>query len=84
MTIAKRLILLLAVPLVALLGLGVFTRHQLSDVEERARFVSETQIPSLAVLGNVSRTFSELRINVRSHMLATNDSPRARALSLFD
>ena len=84
MTIAKRLIILLAVPLAALLGLGVFLRLQLSDLESRSRFVSETQIPTLAVLGNLSRTTEELRVNVRSHLLATNQAEQAKASAAFD
>ena len=72
MTIAKRLIILLAVPLVALLGLGVFTRLQLAEIEARSRFVAESRIVALATLGNLSRSFSELRVNVRSHLLATD------------
>ena len=66
MTIAKRLIILLAVPLVALLGLGVFTRIQLARIEARSRFVAESRIVALATVGNLSRGFSELRVNVRS------------------
>ena len=33
MTIAKRLIILLAVPLLSLIGVGIFTRLQLVDIE---------------------------------------------------
>jgi two-component system, sensor histidine kinase and response regulator len=84
MTIAKRLIILLAVPLLALVGLGVFTRLQLSKVETRSRFVAETQISSLAALGNITRTFPELRVHVRSYLLATNAVEQAKARSAFD
>ena len=84
MTIAKRLILLLTVPLVALGGLGVFTRLQLAEIEARSRFVAESRIVALATLGNLSRGFSELRVNVRSHLLATTDAQRAAARALFD
>jgi len=84
MTIAKRLSILLAVPLVALLGLGVFIRFQLAEVESRSRFVVEEQIPSLAVLGNLSRTVEGLRVDVRSHLLATNQAEQAKARSAFD
>src|ERR1035437_2826137 len=84
MTIAKRLILLLAVPIVALLGLGIFTRLELSSIEERSRFVSEAQVPSLAMLGNISRISAELRINLRSYLLATDPAQRAAARLLFD
>ncbi len=84
MTIAKRLIILLAVPLVALLGLGVFTRFQLSRIEEQSRFVAEAQIPTLAALGNLSRNIAELRVHVRSHLLATNRAEQAVAQLAFD
>ena len=84
MTIAKRLILLLALPLIVLLGLGVFTRLQLTKIESRSRFVSESRIPSLAVLGAVSRGFAEMRVNVRSFLLATNQAGQSNARLLFD
>jgi hypothetical protein len=40
MTIAKRLAILLIVPLAALVALSVFTRLQLAKIEERNRFAS--------------------------------------------
>jgi signal transduction histidine kinase/CheY-like chemotaxis protein/CHASE3 domain sensor protein len=84
MTIGKRLSLLLGVPLVALLGLGLFTRIQLSRIEEQSRFVAEQQIPSLATLGDLSRDFVDLRVDVRNFLLATNPAAQAEALSGFD
>ena len=84
MTITKRVILLLAVPLAALVGLGVFTRLQLAKVEDRSRFVAESRIQALATLGNLSRSFGELRVQVRSHLLATNGLARTAARSAFD
>ena len=84
MTIAKRLTLLLAVPLATLLALGVFTRLQLSKIEDQSRFVAGTQIGSLAALGNISRGFAELRVNVRSFLLATNAVEQANARSAFN
>src|SRR3954471_15611976 len=84
MTIARRLILLLTVAILALLGFGVFTRLQLNAIEERSRFVAESRIVALATLGNLSRNFAELRINVRSYLLATDDAQRATARAAFD
>ena len=84
MTIAKRLIVLLAVPLLILVGLGILVRIQLARIEERSRFVAETQITSLAVLGNISRSFTELRVNVRSHLLTEDKAEQARAQAAFD
>ncbi len=84
MTIARRLIILVAVPLIALVGMGIFARLQLSHIEERTRFVSEMQIPSLVALGDLSRTFSELRLHVRDHLLATNQEAQTKAQLAFD
>src|SRR5262249_11196365 len=84
MTIAKPLVILLAVPLFALLGLGIFVRYQSGKVESSTRFLSESQIPSLAVLGNLSRTVEGLRVSVRNHLLATNAAEQAKARAAFD
>jgi signal transduction histidine kinase/DNA-binding response OmpR family regulator/HPt (histidine-containing phosphotransfer) domain-containing protein/HAMP domain-containing protein len=84
MTIATRLIILLTVPLVALVGLGAFTRVQLAKIEARSRFLAESRVVALATLGNLSRSFTELRVNVRSHLLASSDAQRATARSAFD
>jgi two-component system, sensor histidine kinase and response regulator len=84
MTIAKRLIILLTVPLVALAGLGLFTRLQLGQVEESSRFLSGSRMVALAAVGNLSRSFSELRVNVRSLVLATTDAQRDAARAAFD
>jgi CHASE3 domain sensor protein len=84
MTIGKRLILLLSVPLVALVALGLFTRLPLAKIEARSRFVAESSIEALATFGNLSRSFSELRVNMRSCLLATSDAQRTAAQAAFD
>ena len=84
MKIATRLLTLLAVPLTALLAVGVFTVLAIGEIEERSRFVAESRIVALATLGNLSRAFAELRVNIRSHMLATTDAGRVEARAAFD
>ncbi|MEI7935328.1 MAG: response regulator [Verrucomicrobiota bacterium] len=84
MTIAKRLIILLVVPLLALLGLGVFTRIALSGIEAKSRFVAESRITALAMLGNLSLSCAELRKDVRSHLLARTPEERTAARRDFD
>ncbi len=84
MTIGKRLLILVAVPLVALLAFGILARIQLSRIEERSRFVAETQLGSLAALGNISGGFSELRLNARNHVLAADQNERAAVRKAFD
>ena len=84
MTIGKRLIVLVAVPLVALLVLGIFARIRLSEIEDRSRFVAETQLGSVAALGSISASFAELRVSVRNILLAADQSERAAARAAFD
>ena len=84
MTIARRLMILLAVPLLILIGIGIITRQQMARVEERTRFVVESRVVALARLENISRTFAELRVNVRSFLLATDESARAAARKAYD
>ncbi len=69
MTIARRLVLMLVVPLIGLVGLGLFVRYQLNRVEEKSKFVSKTQIGSLVSLGGISRTASEIRVGSRNFLL---------------
>ena len=84
MTIAKRLAILVAVPLVVLIGLGVFTRLTLGNVESRVRYAAETQVQSLAALGNISRTFTELRVSLRNCLLAPNETELNKARAALD
>ena len=84
MTIARRLILLLTVPVLILIGLGIFVGVQLNRIEVRNRFVTETQIGSLEALGKISRSFTELRVNVRSYLLVADKAEQTRARALFD
>ena len=83
MTIARRLIILLTVPLLAIVGVGLFSRWQLSELATRSRYVADIQIPSLATLGNITRTYEDIRINVRDHLLTTNQSERAKVRAAF-
>jgi PAS domain S-box-containing protein len=84
MTIGKRLIVLVAVPLVALLVFGILARIRLPTIEERSRFVAENQLGSLAALGAISGSFSELRVSVRNILLAADQAERTAAHSTFD
>src|SRR5689334_16603977 len=84
MTISRRLMLLLAIPLAALVGLAIFTRIQLAVIEQRTRFVAETRIDALVTLANLSRSFTEMRVSVRSYLLATTPQQQSAARSSFD
>ena len=79
MTIARRLMLLMAVPLVAFVGFGFFVRAQIDKVETSSRFVGDTQVPSLVALTQILSRFEEARLSLRTHLLAAGDEPRAEA-----
>ena len=53
MTIARRLTLLLSIPLILLLALAFFVTNQIANVEGLTHFVVEEQVPSLAVLADI-------------------------------
>src|SRR5262245_46218969 len=84
MTIGKRLLVLLAVPLVALLLSGVVARIQLSAIQERSRFVADSQLAVVAAVGNIYRSFAEIRVNVRDFLLASDQRQRDAARAAFD
>ena len=79
MTIAKRLVLLLAVPLLVILSLGVATRMEMARVEQSTRFVAETRVVALARLGDISRTFADMRVAIRGFLLDPDPAVRAAA-----
>ena len=78
MTIAKRLTLLLAVPLLVLAVLGLFMAYQLNHIEFKNKFVG-IQIESLAVMGNISQCLTEMRVSTRTYFLTQDKDEQARA-----
>ena len=78
MTIAKRLTLLVAIPVIALIGLGFFVRDQTARIESLNRFVVDSQIPSIGLLGRISQYSAEMRVNIRDYLLAQSAAEQAR------
>ena len=74
MTIAKRLALLLALPIVVLVALCAFVHRELTNIQNKSRFVSELQIESLAALGNISTNITDMRVTVRNYLLAEDEA----------
>src|SRR5215472_3608678 len=84
MTIAKRLALLLALPIVVLVALSGFLTFELVKIQQKIRFVSELQIKSLAALGNISRQLDNTRSELRNCLLAEDPATTADAAKAFD
>src|SRR5262245_7979542 len=83
MTIARRIVLLAAATPLVLFALGVLNQTELTSIETRSRFVTEKQVGSLSVLGNVSRTFEEMRVALRDHLRAQDPAAQAAVRSGF-
>src|SRR4051812_17603135 len=81
---AKRPVPLLLVPLLALAGLALFGRQQLSTVEQRSRFVAESRIAALATLGQLTRAVQEMRVEVRTYILAEDAQGRTESRARFE
>ena len=79
MTISRRLTILLAIPLLALVAFGVFVEIQIGRVEVLSRFVVDMQIQSVASLEKILRRFAEGRIEVRQYLLSQNSAEQERA-----
>src|SRR6478752_3387127 len=81
-TISRRLLLLVAIPLLGLLALGLYTRSQLLTLEERTRFVADEQLANLTALAAIHRNITELRVVVRNRLIeddATAQSQQRKA-----
>jgi signal transduction histidine kinase/DNA-binding response OmpR family regulator/HAMP domain-containing protein len=77
-TIAKRLSLLLAMPLLALFGLGAFVALQYGRIENLSRFLAEKQIQSVATVGEISRRFGDGRVLLRNRLIASDPAEQSR------
>jgi signal transduction histidine kinase/DNA-binding response OmpR family regulator/HPt (histidine-containing phosphotransfer) domain-containing protein len=84
MTIARRILLLAAAAPLVLLALGVLNQTELSRIETRSRFVIEKQVGSLSALGNVSRSFEEMRIALRDYLRAQEPAARDTTRRAFE
>src|SRR4051794_14061433 len=83
MNIAKRLVLLLAVPLVVFLALGGILDLNLKTIENRGTFVADLQLPSVELIGHATRKHAELRVDLRDYLLAPSDKERASVQAAF-
>ncbi len=83
MNIAQRLALLLAVPLLVLAGLAVFIRSQLAEIDAQGRDLANIQVPTLAIIGRVTRAYGELRTDVRDFIMATDSARRGEISAHF-
>ena len=73
-TIAKRLILLIAVSLVALVVVGVIGLSTAIHAQKGVAQVRDDSLVSIKTLGNVRSAFQQVRVNAYAHVLTTDDA----------
>ena len=77
MTIAQRLYSLIFAALLGLVSLGVVSLFQMGKVYEAANFANENVVPSLVLLNDAARAFSQERVRVYRHVLSTESAIKA-------
>jgi signal transduction histidine kinase/CheY-like chemotaxis protein/HPt (histidine-containing phosphotransfer) domain-containing protein len=68
-TIARRLTVLLAVPVVILILLGGLEIYQFEQIQKQTKFLGDVQVESLRALGKISGRITEMRVNLRNALL---------------
>jgi two-component system, sensor histidine kinase and response regulator len=84
MTIARRLMILVAIPLLLLVALGLYNRLELAKIDAKSRFVAQKQIGSLVTLGSISRSLTEMRLFLRGYLLEVDSAQKAKARAAFE
>ncbi len=79
MTIAKRLYLLLAFVLAGLLVTGIAELLLMNKVYTAANFANDNSIPAMRALNKAMKSFSQERVRVYRHVLATDPAQKQAA-----
>src|SRR5664280_789232 len=77
MTIAQRLNLLVAIAVLALVGLAGMGYHQIESVYNTANLGNTNVVPSLKVLDGLRRDYLRTRLQLATHILNTDDAKMA-------
>jgi len=70
MNVANRIIMILAIALLSLLGVGSYALWGLNAAQQRFEYVQDNSVPSVQVLQDASNHVQRLRIALRDHVLA--------------
>lgn len=76
MNVANRITLILAIALLALVGLGGYALWGLGAAQERFEYVFDNSIPSIRMLNDTRITAEQIRIAARDHILAENKADK--------
>jgi PAS domain S-box-containing protein len=84
MTVARRLLILMLVPVLVLLGLGLLHWHQLAKIEDHTEFLAENVTPSLAIIAHIGHDMVLQRESIGSHLLTENPTDQSEDHAGFE
>jgi len=84
MLITKRVMVTLSICLAALLLVGGVGIRQLNLAQQRMDYVSANTFPSIMVMVKMRDATSNMRLEMRKYMMATNDAERSRSSAALD
>lgn len=84
MTIARRLLLLLLVPIAGVLAIAIFNYTLSERIEAETRFVAEDQSARLVSLAELVQVVSDRRIQLRDYLRLDSPDARKAARDVFD
>ena len=76
LTISKRLVMMIACAIVALIAVGAVGLVAAIDAEHGVTTIRDDSLASIKILGNVRNEFQRSRVNIYAHALALDDSAK--------
>ena len=83
-TIAKRLIFLIATSLIALTVVGVIGLTTAMNAQKGVTQVRDDSLASIKTLGNARSAFQQVRVNAYAHLLTTDDAAMAEIEKILE
>ncbi|MCB5208194.1 MCP four helix bundle domain-containing protein [Methylovorus mays] len=74
LTVAKKMIVLLSIAILGLIILAVSGQYYINQVFEKTNYVTINTVPSIVILDDVSKAYSDMQETVYQHIINTDDS----------
>ena len=78
LTVAKKMILLLSIAVIGLIVLAFSGQYYINQVFEKTNYVTINTVPSIIVLDDLSKSYSDLQETVYQHVINTDDATMAQ------
>ncbi len=79
MTIAKRLVILIAAAVLGLMAVAAIGLNEMTTIDKGVKFANDEAIPSINKVSQVERSFLRLRAQLLYHIIAPTEATKAEA-----